>query len=246
MLRWNRARSVSGSIFTIIFVLLAGTPLEAVSTTPKSTNYSLDETSVGNGGMLQASSTNYNAAEVSGDIGIGRAASSNYQLIAGSKTTPDPVLSVAVLSSNADFGILSSTTTKTATASFTVKNYTSYGYIVQLQGPPPKNQGHTINGMTVAGTSQTGIEQFGMNLVANTQPASIGANPDNGNFGFGAVASGYNTPNTYKYVSGDTVAMAAKESGVTNYTISYILNVAPLTPGGKYQTAQTLIVVGTY
>jgi hypothetical protein len=91
-----------------------------------------------------------------------------------------------------------------------------------------------------------GIEQFGINLVANTLPISFGANPDNGQFGFGSVASGYNTPNNFRYVNGETIASASKDSGITNYTISYIVNVAPLTAGGTYTANQALVVTGTY
>ena len=104
--------------------------------------------------------------------------------------------------------------------------------------------------MGANGSSQPGTEQFGINLVANTVPSSLGANPNNGtppdDFGFGEAAPNYDTPNSYRFVSGDTVAFAPKESGETEYTISYLANVAALTPGGIYKTNQTLIVTGTY
>jgi hypothetical protein len=109
-----------------------------------------------------------------------------------------------------------------------------------------KNDTHTISNMTTTNVSQVGIEQFGLNLVANTSPTSFGANPDNGSFGFGLVATEYSTPNEYRYVPGELVASAPKDSGITQYTVSYIANVASLTPGGRYAADQTLIVVGTY
>lgn len=87
--------------------------------------------------------------------------------------------------------------------------------------------------MNILGPSQTGLEQYSIQLVANTQPVSLGNNPDNGQFGFGSVANNYAVPNKYFYQDGDTIARAVKDSGVTNYTISYILNVAGLTPGGR-------------
>ena len=100
--------------------------------------------------------------------------------------------------------------------------------------------------MTATNTSQVGVEQFGINLVANTSPTSLGVNPDNGQFGYGSVMPNYATPDNYRYVPGETIARAVKNSGVTVYTISYIANVAPLTPGGIYTSNQTLIVTGTY
>lgn len=100
--------------------------------------------------------------------------------------------------------------------------------------------------MATNGPSVVGTSQFGINLVANTLPISIGANPDNGSFGFGLASTNYNTPNQYRYISGETIAQAPKSSGVTVYTITYLVNVPALTPGGQYISDQTLIVTGTY
>lgn len=100
--------------------------------------------------------------------------------------------------------------------------------------------------MATNDSSHPGTEQFGINLVANTSPASFGANPNNGDFGFGSVAENYNVANQFRYVSGDTIAKAEKSSGETTYTISYLVNVTGLTPGGSYASNQTLVVTGTY
>ena len=108
--------------------------------------------------------------------------------------------------------------------------------------------------MATTAASQAGVEQFGVNLVANTSPVNFGANPDNGQFGFGVIGNGpgspgyanYSTPNQFRYVSGDTIASAPKSSGQTTYTLSFIANVAGVTPGGKYLSNQLLIVTGTY
>lgn len=195
---------------------------------------------------MDSSSSNFRASDSVGSLGVGSAASSNYQIIAGAKTSEDPVLSVTISESNANFGHFSAGTTATASASFSILNYTTYGYAVYITGDGMKNDTHTISNMTTTNVSQVGIEQFGLNLVANTSPTSFGANPDNGSFGFGQVASGYSTPNEYRYVPGELVASAPKDSGITQYTVSYIANVASLTPGGRYTADQTLIVVGTY
>ena len=72
------------------------------------------------------------------------------------------------------------------------------------------------------------------------------ANPDHGQFGFGSAATNYDTPNFYRYVDGATIASAPKSSGVTIYTLTYLVNVGSLTPGGIYSSNQTLIVIGTY
>lgn len=213
---------------------------------PKSTNFSINESSIGTGGLYDATSTNFKANSSTADIAVGNTASGNYQIDPGTKTQRDPTLSFNVNTGVIQFGQLTPAQTLTGTSTFNVSNYTSYGYAVQITGPTPTMGSHSIANMSVAATPQTGIEQFGVNLVANTAPVSFGANPDNGQFGYGSVMPNYATANKFRYVSGETVAQAPKSSGVTNYTISYIVNVGPLTAGGTYSANQTIIVTGTY
>lgn len=213
---------------------------------PQSPNYRFDESTVGSGGLIQSNSANFQASNASGDLTIGNSASQNFQVESGSKTTNDPTLAFAINRADANFGSFSATNPTVATATFSVANYTAYGYVVQIVGSPPTNGTHVIDPLPTAATSQTGIEQFGVNLVANTLPVSVGANPNNGQFGFGEAAPNYNTSNSYRYVSGDTIAKAPKSSGLTTYTLSYLVNVGSLTPGGQYTSDQTLIVTGTY
>lgn len=240
--KWNKTGVFLGLALVAAWCAMPTAHAETI----KSNNYKFDESSLGTSGTLNSGSANYGARETTGDIGVGNSASGNYQINAGSNTTHAPTLAFSVNSSGANLGKFSASTPATATATFSVLNYTSYGYVVQISGPPPSNAGHTIKPMDIIGPSQTGVEQFGMNLVANTNPTSVGANPDNGQFGFGSVAANYNTPNNYYYSDSDIIARASKDSGVTNYTITYLVNVAGLTPGGVYTTNQTLIVTGTY
>lgn len=240
---WRNA----GFIYVAAILSIAGIVTSVVhAQSLQSSNYRFDESVIGTGGLLQSNSSNYSATSATGDIGNGMTASPNFQATAGSKTTPDPTLTFAVLTSTANFGTFSPTTTATATATFTVINYTTYGYVVQLIGSDLKNGNSVINAMTTTGPSQPGIEQFGVNLVANTSPTSFGANPNNGQFGNGSVPSNYGTTNEFRYVPGETIALATKDSGQTVYTMSYIVNVAQLTPGGEYTSDQTLVVTGTY
>lgn len=100
--------------------------------------------------------------------------------------------------------------------------------------------------MDVSGTSQPGIEQFGINLVANTSPVSFGANPDNGQFGFGSVTEDYNVANRFRYISGETIAKAEKSSGETKYNYQLSSKRYWLNASGTYLSNQTLVVTGTY
>lgn len=228
--------------------LAAGLASADIATSP---NYKFINTDLGGGGLGSSSSPHYQSSLSVGDSAVGGSAvggssSPNYQFEAGSQTTSNPGLAFSIDNSTASFGSFSPSTTATATSSFSVADYTSYGYVVQIVGDPPSNGNHKIAAMGTTGSSQIGQEQFGINLVANTQPTNFGVDPDNGQFGAGSAASNYDTANHFRYVSGETVAMAPKSSGQTTYTISYIINVNSLTPGGKYTTNQSLICTGTF
>lgn len=213
---------------------------------PTSANYRFDESSLSGGGLIESNSANYSSRSAIGDLGVGNTASANYQTEAGSVTTNDPTLSFIIEDAGPSFGDFSATAAATTTSRFSVINYTAYGYVVQIAGTDLSNGSHVIDAMATNDSSLPGTEQFGINLVANTSPISFGANPDHGQFGFGSAATNYDTPNVFRYVSGETIAVSPKSSGKTIYTISYLVNVGNLTPGGQYTSQQTLIVTGTY
>ena len=212
-----------------------------------SPHYQFQETSLGGTGNLDAASASYEALSTGGILGLGDSDSSDFTIKAGNQTTGDPALAFAINTANINFSnLFSATAAVTSTATFEVVDYTSYGYTVQIAGTPPTHGSHAITALSSGGSSTAGTEQFGLNLVANTLPVSLGANPDHGQFGVGSAATNYNTPNTYRFVSGDTIAQAPKSSGQTIYTISYIVNVSSVTPAGQYVSAQTLICTGNY
>lgn len=213
--------------------------------TSASSHYQFIETDLGGGGLVPSSSAHYQSALSLGDNAIGNSASTNYQIEAGSQTTRDPILTVGINNTNANFGAFSPTTTATASASFSVIDYTSYGYTVQIAGNTPSYRGHSLPGMTTTGPPVTGTEQFGINLVKNTSPA-VGADPAHGPFAVGSASTNYNTPNNFRYVPGETIASAPKSSGQTTYTISYVADVTSITPGGQYTGGQIIIVTATY
>jgi hypothetical protein len=234
-------------------IIILGTIVAGLMSTPfspasalQSSNYKFDETSVGTSGLINSGSANFKVTEATGDLGVGESSSNNFQLQAGSKTDPSPVLGFSVDSTVSNFGVFSPLSSSVATATFSVLNYTSYGYTVQIIGTPPSNGAHVIPALGTLSSPLPGAEQFGINLVANTSPTSVGNNPDNGLFGFGAIVGNYSTPNKYYYASGDVIAQSPKSSGVTNYTITYLVNVEGLTPGGQYKSDQTLVVLGTF
>lgn len=241
MLRRSGVRSSLAALGAAVYLTAA-----ASAQTLQSPHYQFEETDIGGGGLVQSNSANYQASSSLGASAVGDMASNAYQTQAGPRTTNDPSLGFVADAAASNFGFFSPTLTSTATSTFTVLNYTSYGYIVQITGTTPANNGHALPGMATTGPPETGKEQFGINLVANTTPAAFGADPDHGQFGYGSPAPNYTTPNQFRYVSGDTIAIGPRSSGVTRYTISYIANVASLTPGGQYSSSQTLVCVATF
>ena len=217
-----------------------------------STNYQVNETYFGAGGDLQNCSTAYCAKTSVGELGVGNSASANYQAQAGFNTDRTPYLEFKVTGTSTDLGVLSASSTKTANTTFSVKTYLAGGYILQVVSDPPTGTApsfHQLSPLASATTSQAGTEQFGMNLVANTSPTTFGASPvqvPDSTFSFGAVASGYGTPNNYKYVKGDTIAQSTRSTGETDFTASYIFNISNVTPASEYQFHQILVATSTY
>jgi len=152
-----------------------------------------------------------------------------------------------------DMGVIDPGTPGVGTATFTARAYLNSRYvIISPRDPPTSSSGAQIDAMTSATTFNAAVEQFGMNLVANTSPATQGAAPsrqplDNGTFAFGEAAPGYDTANNYQYNPGDIIARSITRGyGETDYTISYMLNVTPITPAGQYRMEQDLVITATF
>ncbi|HEU4914661.1 MAG TPA: hypothetical protein VFT16_04655 [Candidatus Saccharimonadales bacterium] len=245
-MRWRRDLSFVGASL-LALVIWAGPIAYAQSS---SANYKVEESFFGTGGELDAGSANYKAKQSAGEMTVGNAASANYQFQGGFNTTDAPLLEVAVNGGIYDMGNLDISATGAVTASFTVRNYLSSGYVVRLNGTPPTDpiSGHVLAALSTPSSSVPGTEQFGVNLADNGNP-DIGSNPaqvpDN-TYSFGTAIAGYDTSNLFKFVDGDTIAMSPKSSGQTNYALSIIANVARSTPSGQYGGHLDLQVIPTF
>ena len=242
-----RKQRVQCAIVGFLIVLLI--PAVALAAQSASTHYQVNEVFIGSGGALNDCSTNYCAKESIGETAVGNPSSAHYQAHAGFNTDRTPYLQFIVNGTNTNIGVLSTGSATTTTGTFSVKNYLSSGYSVVTVSTPPQNNTYTMHALSTPTASSPGTEQFGMNLVANTSPATFGANPSqnpSSAFSFGVAASGYNTANLYKYVPGDTIASSSTSSGETDYTISYIFNIGVLTPGGTYSFNDVLVATATF
>lgn len=239
-------KKISTIILSLIIIVAAGPVLAQQA----STNYQIEESTIGPGGLIDTNSANYNARASLGDTGVGNSASTNYQVYAGYTTTAEEYLEMYVNGATTDLGVLTFSSAATTTGTFYVRSYLAQGYAVTTASPPPTSEnGDQLDPITTAAASSPGTEQFGINLVANTAPTAFGANPNqipDSTFSFGYAASGYDTPNVYQYNQGDIVAQADSSSGRTDYTISYIFNVNQYTPAGLYTINHSLVATSTF
>jgi hypothetical protein len=138
---------------------------------------------------------------------------------------------------------VSTAASSVGTATFDVElNCSNFGYAVTITGGSLTNGSHTFTNLTSPTASAAGTEQYGINLVANSSP-SVGADPSGGS---GVAASGYDTTNQFKYVSGNTIASTPSYSPATTFTISFIANASITTPATNYSTTHTLICTPTF
>lgn len=228
-----------------------------------STNYRVEESYFGTGGEVDATSTNYRSRQSSGSLGVGNTSSANYDAIGGFNTPSEPFLEVVVTGATVNFGTLSDASTSSGAAqggacscSFYVRSYLSSEYVVVTASQPPTNEsGNVLTAKSVLGapSSDQNVEEFGINLVDNSSP-DIGANPVNdpdSTFADGQAATGYSTANQFKYGFGDVIARTPATAGnqgvgKTNYTISYIAKIRPITPAGLYVMEHNIVVVPTF
>jgi len=148
--------------------------------------------------------------------------------------------------------LFSPSDTATATSMMAASTNAPTGYSITVNGTTLTSGSNTIAAMASATTGVRGTSQFGMNLKANTTPA-VGAEvapASNGTNLKGQAATGYDTVNNFKFVSGESIANSSNGgAGGTNtqaYTVSYMTNVEGAQPAGVYTTTLTYICSATF
>ena len=152
--------------------------------------------------------------------------------------------------------LFSPTDTATATSQMAASTNATNGYSISVTGPTLTSGANTIPAMPAATTGTRGISQFGLNLMANTTATStVAVGTDitpisNGTDLRGQPSTGYNTADTFKFVSGESIAASNFNTpGPTNaqiYTSSYIVNVAGSQTAGTYTTTLTYVCTATF
>lgn len=142
-----------------------------------------------------------------------------------------------------DLGELSPTRTATAQTKMLIATNADFGYSITVMGTTLTSGINVIPAITTPDVSRPGTSQFGINLRANSTPPS-GSDP--AGMGRGVPTPDYNTPNRYKFASGDMLASYNDPDYYRMYTADYIVNVSKDQPAGIYVTTLTYIALATF
>lgn len=143
-----------------------------------------------------------------------------------------------------DMGQLSAQSTLSAQSQMAVGTNASGGFAITANGTPMSAGTNVIDSLTTPTESKQGVNQFGMNLVANDS-LNVGNDPQ-GEWTNAIASPDYGFPNRFKYVSGDVVAYSPNVSLMKKFTVSYIVNSNPNLRAGVYSTTITYIASGRF
>jgi len=146
--------------------------------------------------------------------------------------------------------------TATASSQMAASTNANTGYVITVNGPTMSSGTNEIEGMSAVAPITRGTSQFGMNLKANTVATSttpvgsdISAVSDGDKLRAQSLP-GYDTADSFKFTSGDSVANSANgAAGPTNtqlYTASYIVNVEGSQAAGTYTSTLTYICTALF
>lgn len=143
-----------------------------------------------------------------------------------------------------DMGTLSKDGTLTAQSQFAVGTNATAGFVVTANGNPLTAGTNVIDGIASPSESRTGRNQFGINLVQNSE-LNVGHDPE-GIWANAVPAPDYAQPNIFKYQSGDIIASSPNVSLIKKFTVSYVVNVSPSLKAGVYTTTINYIASGRF
>lgn len=142
-----------------------------------------------------------------------------------------------------DYSDLSAAVTDVGVSQFGAATNAIGGYVVTINGNTLTSGNRTIAALNAPTTNSPGVPQFGLNLRANTNPAT---GQDAFGAGTGVVAPDYDTPDLFKFGNGDVVATAATATFFNTYTATYIVNIPPDQPSGIYNTTIAYICTAAF
>lgn len=186
--------------------------------------------------------TTYSDAAWTTAVDTGTVASSTAGQITVTASV-DETLTFTLTNATAALGTLTSATTGSATSTMSASTNASSGYVISVNGSTLTSGANTITALAANAGSTQNTSQFGINLKANATP-SVGTEVSGA--GSGTAATNYNTANSYRFGTGETVASATAATNSNTYTASYIANIPSAQAAGAYSTALTYIATATF
>lgn len=162
--------------------------------------------------------------------------------------TVDEALTFTLAASTVTLSPSSITTAaaSTGTSAMTASTNATNGYSITYSAPNAlQPAGGTALPSYSSSASVPGTAGFGINLVSNTTPA-VGANVSG--TGTGLASAGYSTTNQYSFVAATPtqIASVGVPSNSNVYTVSYVANIAAVTPAGAYSTVFTYVATPNF
>lgn len=142
-----------------------------------------------------------------------------------------------------DFGELSSKKASRGSSQMLVATNAANGYSITGSGTTLTSGNNEINQLFTGDISRPGVGQFGLNLRANSTPAGGG---DPFGPGVGTANAGYNQPNVYRFVNGESVAGSPAPDDKRQYTVSYLVNIPNAQAAGIYVTTITYVCLANF
>src|SRR5665213_1083258 len=143
-----------------------------------------------------------------------------------------PNLSCSVTSGDSlNLGDFQTYSSNSGSYQFLVASNSSTGYSVSVYGTTLTSGNYTIPALSNPSPPQYGVSQFGINLVANTQP-NVGANPVGDTTS--QPTTNYGLSNQFTFNNGDVVAIDTHNGIYTRYTNSVMVNISKSQPAGVY------------
>ncbi|HUD03187.1 MAG TPA: hypothetical protein VMR51_00065 [Patescibacteria group bacterium] len=142
-----------------------------------------------------------------------------------------------------DFGNFGTGKTSATTSEMVVSENAAFGFNIQMFGNTMTSGNNIINPIATQGPALTGTSQFGLNLRVNNL-LNIGNDPVG--IGNAVVDNDYNTPNQFKFNSGDTLVAGVGPIAYQKFTPTYIVNINSNAAPGVYSTTITYICLANF
>ncbi len=141
-----------------------------------------------------------------------------------------------------DFGELSTAQARVGTSQMLASTNAPYGYSVTLFGSTLTAGTNVIPAMNTQ-ASLPGTSQFGLNTRENSNP-NVGTEPIGS--GFTTAKGGYNSPNLYRFRSGEIVVSNNTSDDFRKFTVSYIANKNQNQAVGRYVATLSYICLANF